>query len=54
MVLCIKCLTREKQFTVIKKKIIKKDHKHPKNVKFITCSRCIQKRVEKPKNGEKK
>lgn len=53
MVLCIKCFKREQQFTVIKREIVKKDHKHPKNAKFITCSRCIQKGMEKPKDGEK-
>lgn len=50
MVLCIKCFTREQQFTVIKKEIIKKDHKHPRDAKIIVCSRCIQKGMEKTEN----
>ena len=50
MVLCIRCFTREQQVLLTGKKAIKKDHKHPKNVKIITCSRCIQKVMEKPED----
>ena len=45
MTLCIKCFKREKQFTIKKKKWIKKEHKHPSDTKFIVCSSCIQERL---------
>lgn len=50
MVLCIKCFKREQQVSCTGKKATKKDHKHPKNVKIIICSGCIQKVMEKPED----